>query len=114
MEISKLKLTWKYLTGGVDCVIEYLLDKFSEQVLSKADPDALKKYCADFKALSDFISILITNHRDDWGERKTSIVTSIVIGIGDLSSALSDGKITKDELDRIIDEIEAMIKLFNA
>ena len=61
-----------------------------------------------------FISILITNHRDDWGERKTSIVTSIVIGLGDLSSALSDGKITKDELDRIIDEIEAMIKLFNA
>ena len=50
MEISKLKLTWKYLTGGVDCVIEYLLDKFSEQVLSKADPDTLKKYCADFKA----------------------------------------------------------------
>lgn len=113
MEISKLKLTWKYLTGGVDGVIEYLLDQFSEQVLSKVNPETFPKYCSDIKALSDFISVLITNHGDDWGEHKTSVVKSIVIGLGDLASALSDGKITKAELDRIIDEIEAMIKLFN-
>lgn len=113
MEISKLKLSWKYLTGGVDGVIEYLLDQFSKQVLAKADPDTLKKYCSDVKALSDFIAMVIANHGDDWGEHKTSVAKSIVVGLGDLAAALSDGKVTKDELDHIIDEIEATIKLFN-
>ena len=113
MEISKLKLTWKYLTGGVDGIVEYLLDQFSTQVLSKASPELLAKYCSDVKALSIFIADVVVNHKDDLGEHKTSVAKSIIAGLGDLASALSDGKVTKDELDHIVDEIEAMVKLFH-
>ena len=113
MEISKLKLTWKYLTGGVDSVVEYLLNQFSTQVLSKANPEHLAKYCSDVKALSLFIADVVVNHKDDLGEHKTSVAKSIIAGLGDLASALSDGKVTKNELDHIVDEIGAMVKLFH-
>ena len=57
MNISKIKLALKYLFGGIDSVVEYLLD-IVNQALGKIDPSNRAKIAAAFNTTQKVLATL--------------------------------------------------------
>lgn len=112
--IMKLSV-WNYLVlfckakfgGGITSVIEYLLNLFNEKVLSKVSPEELKKYSGIVVALAEFCEKVLDLYMLD--EAKRTALTKTVEALCALADSLSDGKVTPDELNKVIDEVVAAI-----
>jgi len=106
MNISKVKVALKYLTGGIESVIEYLLDLFNEMI-SKLPAEEVAKYAQLAKDISVFVGNLCVLIKDD---KKKIAAQATAQCFADLAVALYDSKMTKTELDALIDEVKAAIK----
>lgn len=96
MKISKLKIAWKFVTGGREGVLDYALDvanTFADR-LADAKKEDLKAYLATAR------SILATLYSFSWlCPRKWRHAYALTVqAFGDLVSALEDIKVTLSEL----------------
>lgn len=104
MNISKLKLAWKFITGGREGVLDYALDVAN--TFSARLPDAKK---GDLKAyLSTARGILGTLDSIYWlcPSKWLHAYTLTVGAFADLVSSLDDLKVTKDELTAVCDNFK--------
>lgn len=96
MNISKIKLVWKFLTGGREGVLDYALDianTFADR-LADAKKDGIKSYLATACNILDTLDSLLWLCPKKW--RHAYVLT--VQAFADLVSALDDLKVTPDEL----------------
>lgn len=96
MNISKLKLAWKFVTGGREGVLDYGLDvsnTFTAR-LPDAKKEDLKAYLATARNILDTIDALSWLCPSKW-QRAYALT---VIAFADIVSALDDLKVTRDEL----------------
>ena len=107
---------WNYLViffkgkfgGGISSVIEYVLNLFNEKVLSKVSPVDLMKYSGIVVALAEFCEKVLDLYILD--EAKRTALTKTVEALRALANSLDDGKVTPEELSKVIDEVIAAIK----
>jgi len=106
MNISKLKVVLKYMTGGIESVIEYLLDLFNEMI-AKLPAEEVAKYAQLAKDVAVFVSnlcVLIPSEAKKVAAKKTAECFE------ELAAALIDSKMDKEELDVIIEKAKIAIK----
>lgn len=96
MNISKLKLAWKFITGGREGVLDYALDVANTFVdrLADAKKGDLKSY------LSTARNILGTLDNISWliPSKWINAYVNTVNAFANLVAALDDLKVTPDEL----------------
>ena len=99
MNISKLKLVWKYLTGGKSAVLDYVLDVANSFVakLDGAKQDELKGY------LSAARNVLATLIDCEWlcPKKWRNEYAQTLGAFGDLVDALGDLELTPDEIAKV-------------
>lgn len=96
MNISKLKLVWKFLTGGREGVLDYGLDvsnTFAAR-LPDAKKEELKAYLATARNILDTLDALSWLCPKKW----LAAYEETVAAFGALVAALNDMKVTRDEL----------------
>ena len=93
--------------GGLPSVFSYILDIFNEKILSKVQPEELKKYGGLVVALAEFGEKVLTIYLVD--ERKRKATSQTVETLRTMAKALEDGTVTQDELDRAIQDATATI-----
>ena len=106
MKISKLKVVVKYMTGGVESVVEYILDLFNEMV-AKLPAEEVAKYAQLAKDVSVFVNnlcVLVKN------EAKRNAAKATARCFEDLATSLLDSKMTKEELDGVVESVKAAVK----
>lgn len=96
MKISKLKIVWKWLTGGKEAVLDYVLDIANNLVgkVSNAKQEEMKGY------LSSANAILDTLRKYKWicpAKWQTAYGLTLQAFAG-VVNALYDLKVTSDEL----------------
>lgn len=107
MEISKIKLAWKYLTGGVGNVVDYLLDVLSNALQSLNDTTKAKMYgvlnCAE-KVLATLMALkwlCPTKWQTAYAKTITAVDVVVV--------SLEDLNITREEFDKILGEFNSAV-----
>lgn len=96
MNISKLKLAWKFLTGGREGVLDYALDcanTFADR-LADAKKEDLKSYLATARNILDTLDSLSWLCPSKWRQAYALTLSAF----GALVAALDDLKVTQDEL----------------
>lgn len=96
MNISKLKLAWKFITGGREGVLDYALDcanTFTDRI-TDAKREDIKSYLATARNILDTLDSLSWLCPSKWQQAYALTVNAFA----NLISALSDLKITPDEL----------------
>ena len=104
MNISKLKLAWKFITGGSEGVLDYALDvsnNFANK-LPNAKKEDIKSYLATARNILDTLNILSWLCPSKWRQAYTLTVSAFA----DLVAALDDLKVTKDELTDVCDNFK--------
>lgn len=96
MDISKLKLVWKYFTGGMGSVTEYLLDVLNNAV-NALEPDNKKKVQA---FLNTTEKILATLCALKWlcPTKWQAAYTQTILSVSNIIESLSDLKITSEDI----------------
>ena len=96
MNISKIKLAWKFITGGREGVLDYALDVANTFVdrLADAKKEDLKSYLTTARNILDTLNSLSWLCPSKW--RRAYELT--VYAFANLVSALNDLKVTQDEL----------------
>lgn len=99
MNVSKLKLLIKYLFGGFDSVVEYLLD-IVNRALKSLTPVTKERIAAARNVVS---AVLSTLDAFQWlcPTRWQHAYVSTIVAVQDTLSALSDYEITQDELAKL-------------
>lgn len=101
MNISKLKLVWKFITGGGTGVIDYVLDVGN--TIADRLPDAKKeevgKYLATARKVLDTMGAVSWLCPKKW----LSAYEETVAAFGALVAALNDMKVTRDEVAKVAD-----------
>ena len=101
MNISKLKLGWKFLTGGPTGALDYALDCANS--LADRIPDAKREdiaaYLATAKKVMDTLDALSWLCPKKW----LSAYNLTLQAFADLVGALGDLKLTQDELRHVVD-----------
>jgi glycine betaine/choline ABC-type transport system substrate-binding protein len=107
MNISKFKLALKYLFGGIDSVMEYLLEIVNE-ALAKIDPANRAKIAAAYNTISRVASTLLALK---WlcPTKWQSAYEMTIIAASDTASALEDFKIEPAELTKVKDAFNAAV-----
>ena len=96
MNISKLKLAWKFLTGGREGLLDYALDvanTFADR-LAEAKKEDIKSYLATARKVLDTMSAVSWLCPKKW----LAAYEETVAAFGALVAALNDMKVTPDEL----------------
>ena len=96
MNISKLKLAWKFITGGREGVLDYALDvanTFADR-LAEAKKEDIKSYLATARKVLDTMSAVSWLCPNKW----LAAYEETVAAFGALVAALNDMKVTPDEL----------------
>ena len=95
MNISKLKLAWKFITGGREGVLDYVLDVANTFVdrLADAKREDLKSYLSTARNILDTLNSLSWLCPSKW--RQAYNVT--LSAFADLVAALNDLKLTPEE-----------------
>ena len=100
MNISKIKLVWKFLTGGREAVLDYILEIANNLVgkLATAKRDEIKGY------LSTAQSILAKLDAYSWlcPSKWQNAYTVTLAAFADVIAALEDLKVTTDEVNGVI------------
>ena len=108
MKISKIKVVWKLITGGVGSVVDYLLDLLNA-ALAKIDPAQKAKIQAVLnlaKQVLSFLNLLQPLCPQKWQTAYAKTIEAVET----LIDVLSDFNITSEELEKIKKEFEAAIK----
>ena len=101
MDISRLKLAWKFITGGREGVIDYALDvsnTFANR-LPDAKKEELNAYLATARGILGTLNSLSWLCPSEW--RRAYALT--VQAFADLGAALDDLQNTPDELKAVCD-----------
>ena len=96
MNISKIKLAWKFITGGREGVLDYALDVANTFVdrLSDAKKEDLKSYLTTASNILDTLNSLSWLCPSKWRQAYALTLSAFA----DLVAALDDLKVTQDEL----------------
>lgn len=107
MSISKIKLGWKLLFGGMDAVVEYLLD-ITNQALAAIDPAKRAKIAAAYNTIC---KVLATMNSLAWlvPTKWQSAYRMTIAAVENTADALSDFKIEADELSKVRDAFNAAV-----
>ncbi len=107
MNISKLKIAFKLLFGGMESVVDYLLD-IANAALAAIDPDKRAKVAAAYNTLS---RILATMNSLAWlvPTRWQSAYRMTIAAVSDAADALADFKIEDAELTKVKDAFNAAV-----
>lgn len=107
MNISKLKIAFKYLFGGMEDVVDYLLD-IVNQALAAIDPDKRAKIAAAYNTLC---KVLATLTALAWlvPTKWQSAYKATLGAVADAADALADLKIEAAELTKVRDAFNAAV-----
>ena len=107
MNISKLKIAFKYLFGGMEAVVDYLLD-IVNQALAAIDPDKRAKIAAAYNTLC---KVLATMTSLAWlvPTKWQSAYKATLSAVADAADALADFKIEAAELTKVRDAFNAAV-----
>lgn len=107
MNISKLKIAFKYLFGGMEAVVDYLLD-IVNQALAAIDPDKRAKIAAAYNTLC---KVLATMTSLAWlvPTKWQSAYKATLSAVADAANALADFKIEAAELTKVRDAFNAAV-----
>ena len=100
MNISKLKIVWKFLFGGKEAVLDYVIDVANNLVaeISSAKQAELKGYLKNAQGILDTLTGLKWLCPSKW--RKAYSLT--ISAFADVVTALGDLAISPDEIDGIV------------
>ena len=100
MNISKFKLVWKFLTGGKEAVLDYVLDVANTlvQKISTAKQEEVKGYLATAEKILDKLDSLSWLCPAKW---KTAYRLT-VDAFANVVQALMDLNVTAEEIDGIV------------
>ena len=100
MNISKFKLVWKFLFGGKEAVLDYVLDVANNLAakISDAKQDEIKGYLAVAQNILKKMSDLTWLCPQKW----LAAYGATLSAFGDLVEALADLKVTAEEIDGIV------------
>ena len=96
MNISKLKLAWKFITGGREGVLDYALDVANTFVdrLADAKREDIKSCLSTARNILDTLNSLSWLCPSKWRQAYALTLSAFA----DLVAALNDLKVTQDEL----------------
>lgn len=110
MQISKLKAICALATGGISGLVKFLLNLFNTQVLARiTDKETGLKYLKDIQAVYALVRTLLDNHAGDISDEKKKVGEAILAALEELTKALEDFQVDAEELDVIIDKVNAAI-----
>jgi len=107
MNVSKVKMIFKYMTGGFEGIVEYLLDLFNDMI-QRLPKDEVAKYAQLAKDIAVFVDNIATALIKNEAKKLAAKATAQCFA--DLATALLDSELTEDELDCIIESVKAAIK----
>lgn len=112
MNISKLKIAIKLLFGGMESVVEYLLD-IANAALAAIDPDKRAKVAAAYNTLC---RILATMTALAWlvPTKWQSAYRMTIAAVSDAADALADFKIEAAELTKVRFSLRAAVIAWRA
>lgn len=112
MNISKLKIAWKYLTGGAGSVADYLLDVLNA-ALDKIDPGKREKIQA---ALNTAERVLAAFRAFAWlcPTKWQTAYSKTIDAVASVVGALDDLKLTADELVAVKEDFTAAVAAWKA
>ena len=97
--MSKIKIVWKFLFGGREAVLDYILDTANSLVakIGDAKQEEVKGYLAQAE------TILATLDKYSWlcPQKWLAAYTATLSAFADVVQALSDLKLTPDEVTSI-------------
>ena len=107
LEVSKLSLVWKWLTGGIEKVADYLLDLLNNALANLDDKDkesiqAVLNYATKIAASLTAFAWLVPSKWQTAYKATLKAVQAVV-------DALSDLTITADELLQLKEEFAAAV-----
>ena len=100
ISISKLKLVWKFLTGGREAVLDYVIDVANNLAakISDAKQEEIKGYLASAKSVLAKMSDLTWLCPQKW----LAAYGATLSAFGDLVEALADLKVTAEEIQSVV------------
>ena len=112
MNISKIKVALKYLFGGIDSVMEYLL-KIVNEALAKIDTENRAKIAAAYNTI---LNVLATLNALAWlcPARWQSAYRNTIGAVEAVANALMDFKIDAAELTKVKDAFNAAVTAWRA
>lgn len=112
MNISKIKIAFKLLFGGMESVVEYLLD-IANAALAAIDPDKRAKVAATYNTLC---RVLATMNSLAWlvPTRWQSAYRMTIAAVSNAADALADFKIDAAELTKVKDAFSAAVTAWRA
>ena len=98
--MSKIKIIWKFLFGGREAVLDYILDTANSLVakISEAKQEEVKGYLAQAE------TILATLDKYSWlcPQKWLAAYTATLSAFADVVAALDDLSLTSDEIAKIV------------
>lgn len=112
MTVSKIKVVLKYLFGGMESVVDYLLD-IANAALAAIDPDKRAKIAAAYNTLCNVLATLTALA---WlvPTRWQSAYRMTIAAVSDAADALADFKIEAAELTKVKDAFNAAVNAWRA
>ena len=112
MNISKFKIAFKLLFGGMESVVDYLLD-IANAALAAIDPDKRAKVAAAYNTLSRILATMISLA---WlvPTKWQSAYKATLGAVADAADALEDFKIEAAELTKVKDAFNAAVIAWRA
>lgn len=107
MDISKFKIAWKYLFGGMDSVMEYLLE-IANKALAAIDPADRAKIAAAYNTIDRVLAVLVALKwlcPTKWQSAYGATVTAVEVTL----KMLEDFAITPAELSKVKDAFNAAV-----
>ena len=112
MDISKLKIAWKYLTGGMGGVTDYLLDLLNK-ALASIDP-AKKEQIQGVLNLAQRVLSTLTSLSWLVPTKWMTAYNCTITAVGSVVNALKDLKVEASELDQIRESFEDAIEAWKS
>ena len=99
MNISKIKLAWKFITGGREGILDYALDVANTFVdrLADAKKEDIKSYLATARKVLDTMGAVSWLCPKKWLDAYEETVAAF----GCLVAALNDMKVTRYEIEKV-------------
>ena len=112
MNISKFKILWKFLFGGKEAVLDYVIDVANNLVakISDAKQDEIKGYLASAKSVLAKMSDLTWLCPQKW----LAAYGATLSAFGDLVEALADLKVTAEEIQSVVTAFQSAYAAWRA
>jgi len=99
------------LMGGVEGLVEFVLDWFNTNVLAKIkDAEEFAAYAVDVELLATYLEGVFLRHEKWMSEGRRAALSATIAAVRELAVSLKDCKVEKAELDAIVDKVVAAIK----